>query len=57
MTEKVDFKKSLDTFRAKQGEFRIVDVPTMQYVMIDGQGDPNTSPSYIQALEALYPAG
>ena len=55
MPDKIDFKKSLDSYRAKRGEFRIVDVPTMQYLMIDGQGDPNTSPAYAQALEALYP--
>ena len=55
MTDKIDFKKSLDAYRAKRGEFRIVDVPTMRYLMIDGQGNPNTSPVYAQALEALYP--
>lgn len=55
MAEKIDFKKTLDTYRAKNGEFRIVEVPTMQYLMIDGEGDPNTAPAYAQALEALYP--
>lgn len=55
MPDKIDFKKSLDSYRAKRGEFRIVDVPTTQYLMIDGEADPNTSPAYAQALEALYP--
>ena len=55
MVEKIDFRKTLDAYRAKRGEFRIVDVPTMQYLMVDGQGDPNTSTEYAQALEALYP--
>lgn len=55
MTEKIDFKKTLDAYKAKRGEFRIVDLPTMQYLMVDGQGDPNTSTEYAQALEALYP--
>ena len=55
MVTKVDFKKSLDSYRAKAGEFRIIDVAPMQYLMIDGHGDPNTSPLYAQALEALYP--
>ncbi len=27
----------------------------MQYLMIDGQGDPNTSPAFAGAVEALYP--
>ncbi|OAV61815.1 GyrI-like domain-containing protein [Enteractinococcus helveticum] len=55
MIEKIDFKKTLDAYRAKRGEFRLVDVPTMQYLMVDGQGDPNASPEYAQAPEALYP--
>lgn len=55
MTDKVDFKKTLDTYRAHQGTFRIVDVPDLQYLMVDGQGDPNTSPAFAEAIETLYP--
>lgn len=55
MTDKIDFKKTLDSYCAKPGEFRIVDVPRMQYLMIDGHGDPNSSPAYAEALSALYP--
>jgi hypothetical protein len=55
MADKLDFKKTLDAYRAKAGEFRLVDVPAMQYLMVDGHGDPNTSPAYAEALEALYP--
>jgi hypothetical protein len=55
MTTKVDFKRTINSYQAKRGEFRVVDVPDMQFVMIDGRGDPNTSPAYVQALEALYP--
>ena len=55
MLDKVDFKKTLDCYQAKQGVFRILDVPEMQYLMIDGHGDPNTSPEYVGALEALFP--
>ena len=32
----------------------IVDVPRLQFLMIDGAGDPNTSPDYQDALQALY---
>jgi hypothetical protein len=32
----------------------IVDVPPLQFLMIDGSGDPNTSQAYHAALEALY---
>src|SRR5690606_13082573 len=53
--DKVDVKKSLDSYQARPGEFRVLDVPPMQYLMVDGKGDPNTAPEYAQALEALYP--
>lgn len=54
-TEKTDLKKTLDSYRAKPGAFRVVDVPDLRYLMVDGHGDPNTSPQYAEALEALYP--
>lgn len=52
--EKVDFKKSLDSYRARKGAFRLVDVPPMSYLAIDGHGDPNTAPSYAAAIETLH---
>ncbi len=52
---KVDFKKELDSYQAKYNEFRIVDIPKLQYVMVDGHGDPNTAPEYVDAIVALYP--
>lgn len=55
MADKVDFKKQLDSYQAKRGQFRVLDVPEMNYLMVDGQGDPNTSPVFAAALEALYP--
>lgn len=55
MSEKIDFKKSLDAYQAKRDQFRVVDVPDLQYLMIDGHGDPNTTPAYAEAIEALYP--
>ena len=55
MAEKVDFKKTLDSYRARAGEFRVLDVPDLQYLMVDGHGDPNTTPAYARALATLYP--
>ena len=55
MTIKTDFKKSLDAYQAKRDQFRIVEVPDAHYIMIDGHGDPNTSPAYAEAIGALYP--
>ncbi|WP_188042413.1 GyrI-like domain-containing protein [Microbacterium sp. ANT_H45B] len=51
----IDPKKTLDAYRAKRGEFRILEVPAMRYLMIDGAGDPNTAPAYSDALAALFP--
>jgi hypothetical protein len=52
---KVDLKKELDCYRARAGELRLLDVPTLRYLMVDGQGDPDTSQEYADALAALYP--
>ncbi|MCS5721850.1 GyrI-like domain-containing protein [Herbiconiux sp. CPCC 203407] len=53
---KTDFKKSLDCYRpGKPGAFRVLEVPELTYLAIDGYGDPNCAPEYASALEALYP--
>jgi hypothetical protein len=52
---KLDFKKAHESYRARSGEFRVIDVPAMQYLMLDGHGDPNTAKDYADALAALYP--
>ena len=54
MTDKTDVK-TYDSYQAARGRFRLVDVPDMQYLMVDGHGDPNGSPAFSEALEALYP--
>jgi hypothetical protein len=55
MVDKIDFKREIGAYRARQGQFQIVDVPDLQYLMIDGHGDPNTTPAFTGATEALYP--
>ncbi len=55
MPDKVDLKRTLDSYQARVGEMRIVEVPDHQYLAVDGHGDPNTVPQYTEALEALYP--
>lgn len=52
---KVDLKKSLDSYSARAGTFRILDIPPSRYLAVDGAGDPNTSPAYAAALEAIFP--
>jgi hypothetical protein len=52
---KVDLKKELkELYNPSAKAFSIVDVPPMSFLMVDGHGDPNTSPAYQQAMEALY---
>jgi hypothetical protein len=52
---KIDLKRSLDAYRARAGEFRVVDVPPLDYLMIDGRGDPNSAPEYADAIATLFP--
>lgn len=52
---KLDFKKEWRHLYAPSAQEVVeVDVPPMHFLMIDGQGDPNTSPAYTEALEALF---
>ena len=41
-------------YHASAKEIVQVDVPALRFLMIDGQGDPNTSAAYAQAVEALF---
>lgn len=53
--EKVDLKKDLKhLYQASTKEVVQVDVPTMNYLMVDGEGDPNTSQAYADAVEVLF---
>jgi hypothetical protein len=53
--EKLDLKKQWkNLYEAKAGVIVAVDVPPLTYLMVDGEGDPNTAQSYQQAVEALY---
>jgi hypothetical protein len=54
VTAKVDFKRALPCYTARRDEPQVVEVPDLQYLMIDGHGDPNT-PVYGDAVSALYP--
>ncbi len=54
---KIDFKKQLKhLYSPSAKEPVLVDVPEMNFLMIDGAGDPNTSQEYQEAMEALYAA-
>ena len=55
--DKIDLKKlyrELYNVGKKAVKPHFVDVPALQYVMVDGRGDPNTSEQYQNAIGALY---
>jgi hypothetical protein len=53
--EKLDFKKTLKhLYLPPASKFTLVDVPTMNFLMIDGHGDPNKAPEFQDNTEALY---
>ncbi len=52
---KTDFKKTMPGYAAKRNKFSVVELPPTQYLMIDGQGDPDSSPDFQAAIQSLYP--
>ena len=52
---KIDYKKELkQLYHPSAKEVEVIDVPPMNFLMIDGAGDPNTSQEFQDAVEALY---
>ena len=52
---KRDFKKELKhLYGPSKKEFSVVDVPPMNFLMIDGYGDPNDNPDFQEGMDALY---
>ncbi|WP_181785909.1 GyrI-like domain-containing protein [Streptomyces phytophilus] len=52
---KYDVKRELKQLYApKNTDWALVDVPPQRFLAVDGKGDPNTSASYTEAVEALY---
>ena len=54
--EKIDYKKELKhLYKPSAKKVEVVDVPKMNFLMIDGEGDPNRSQSFQDAIDVLYP--
>jgi hypothetical protein len=49
-----EIKKRDRLYKPSATKAEIVDVPAMNFLMVDGTGDPNTSQDYKDAIEALY---
>lgn len=53
--KKIDFKKEFKhLYNPPAKEAMIVDVPKMNFLMIDGKGDPNNSKEFQDTVQALY---
>jgi hypothetical protein len=53
---KIDLKKDdKEFYNPSKSEPSLIEVPEMKFLMIDGEGDPNTSQNYREAMEALFP--
>ena len=53
--EKINYKKELrHLYQPSAKEVEVIDVPQMNFLMIEGEGDPNTSKAFQDAVEALY---
>lgn len=53
--EKVDFKKQYKDLYLPKNVPTVIEVPTMNFIMIDGKGNPNDSDGeYQPAVELLY---
>lgn len=53
--DKYDVKKAhKQLYSPPAKDFTLVEVPELRYIAVDGRGDPNTSPAYANAVEALY---
>ncbi|MBD5130457.1 MAG: transcriptional regulator [Ruminococcaceae bacterium] len=51
--DKIDYKKAEKHLYLPKNP-AIVQVPEMVFFAVDGQGDPNISPAYAEAMEILY---
>jgi hypothetical protein len=52
---KIDLKKEWKhLYHASAREVVRVEVPELRFLMIDGAGDPNTTPYYAEAVQALF---
>jgi hypothetical protein len=53
--EKLDLRKQLKhLYHPSAKQVSVVTVPEMEFLKVDGQGDPNTSQDFQDALQALY---
>jgi hypothetical protein len=52
--QKLELKKTLKPYFDAKSAPAFIEVPAMNFLMIDGKGNPNTAPAYAGAVQALY---
>lgn len=52
--QKIDLKKDFAALYKATAKPALIKVPKLRYLMIDGQGDPNTSQAFTDAIATLY---
>jgi hypothetical protein len=53
--DKHDFKKEwAPLYAPKNTDWELIEVPAMNFLMVDGKGDPNTATDYSDAVAALH---
>lgn len=53
MAEKLDYKKAYKDLYLPKQKPMLIDVPAMQFIMMDSQGEPGGE-AYQNAMQALY---
>ena len=55
MSEKIfDYKKEYKDLYMPKSKPMLIQVPSMNFIMVDGKGDPSNSEAFQQAVEILY---
>lgn len=53
--DKIDYKSVLkEIYKSPPGKMTIVDVPKLNFLKVDGEGNPNTAQGFTEAIQALY---
>lgn len=55
LMKKIDYRRDLRAlYQPSARQIEVLDVPAMPFLMVNGEGDPNTSRPYREAVEALF---
>jgi len=49
-----DYKREFPDLYLPKDKPVLIEVPSMNFLMVDGSGDPNHNPEFQQAIELLY---